>query len=144
MKPAWAKIPVDVVLKMAFFIPDADTLFAVLEALQPYNVLGPLEHLHRLGLVENRLLLWPSLVLNPSILDSVNSSSYEAIAKFYSEVVVENVWHDVAWLQTYLNPKAKMQWRVTNPPESMEALNAWEDFHITQLTFFVNDAFPPY
>ncbi|KAF0731389.1 hypothetical protein Ae201684P_006835 [Aphanomyces euteiches] len=58
--------------------------------------------------------------------------------------LVENVWHDVAWLQTYLNPKAKMQWRVTNPPESMEALNAWEDFHITQLTFFVNDAFPPY
>ncbi|KAH9100957.1 hypothetical protein Ae201684P_007148 [Aphanomyces euteiches] len=47
--PAFSLLPVDVIVNIAFSIPIAADLFAFLEALRPYNLLGPLEHLYQLG-----------------------------------------------------------------------------------------------
>ncbi|KAH9107290.1 hypothetical protein LEN26_011583 [Aphanomyces euteiches] len=45
--PALSLLPVDVITNIAFSIPVAADLFAFLEALRPYNLLGPLEHLYQ-------------------------------------------------------------------------------------------------
>ncbi|KAG9397772.1 hypothetical protein AC1031_016622 [Aphanomyces cochlioides] len=43
--PVRSLLPLDVFIKIAFYLPGAADLFAFLEALRPYNLLGPLEHL---------------------------------------------------------------------------------------------------
>ncbi|KAH9163464.1 hypothetical protein LEN26_000506 [Aphanomyces euteiches] len=113
MSSPWSLLPIDVVLNAASFLSSKD-MFAFLEALHPYINLGPLEHLYRLGLTHNHKKLWPSLYLHPTMLGSEYQSLYEAIAKYYKNVVLEANWQDVLWLQTQLNPLAKLEWSITD------------------------------
>ncbi|KAG9397774.1 hypothetical protein AC1031_016624 [Aphanomyces cochlioides] len=111
-------LPVDVIIKIAFCIPVAADLFAFLEALRPYNLLGPLEHLYQLGMrLDRSFYLWPCLRLPPSLDEW--SVSYEAIAKYYSKVIIYDFKH-ATWLKYHLNPTVKIEWVVKNFPAAWE------------------------
>ncbi|KAH9123334.1 hypothetical protein LEN26_009962 [Aphanomyces euteiches] len=105
--PTCAGLPFDVVVKIAFAIPDIEDLFSFLDALRPAKVLGPLESLYRLGLSEKRRDLWPSLRLDSSIRQSPRCCLYEDIAKYYPKVVVEEAL-DAEWLIKL--DVAKIEW----------------------------------
>ncbi|KAG9399802.1 hypothetical protein AC1031_011224 [Aphanomyces cochlioides] len=130
--PVWTQLPPDVVMKIAFFILDPSELFDFLEVLRPYNVLGPLEHLHTLGLANKHAELWPSLYLTSAILKSSERSSYEAIARYYSNVVVDDI-SDGEWLKCHLNPMADIEWICWKLPIPTGTLDKCTDLKITRL-----------
>ncbi|KAH9117213.1 hypothetical protein AeMF1_008981 [Aphanomyces euteiches] len=135
MHPKLATLPVDVLLKIVFAIPDAQDMFAVIEALSLKYKVGPLYHLYRLSLSSrHRINLHPKLWLKPSILGSSQDKfSYESIAKLYDKVIVEANWHDLHWLKLYLNPTAKIDWKIKDFPFMTEISEDWFDLQITQL-----------
>ncbi|CAK4077563.1 unnamed protein product [Aphanomyces euteiches] len=137
---AWTVLPEDLIVKIAFSIPDAADLFTFLEALVPLEVLGPLEHLHKLGLERDTKDLWPCLLLNSTTLKAKFRSSYEVIAKYYSSVLVVDVT-DVTWLRKHLNPAVQVEWIASQFPIPQDILNDWTDLRITQFygTFYNND-----
>ncbi|KAH9117406.1 hypothetical protein AeMF1_008820 [Aphanomyces euteiches] len=130
--PAWTILPTDVIVKIAFFIPDESDLFTFLEALRTFNVLGPLEHLHKLGLKRKHEELWPTLKITPAVLESQFSTLFEAIAKFYSHVVIKDMT-DVKWLRKHLNPAVQVEWITDEFPVPQEISDKWTDFRITRL-----------
>ncbi|KAH9122997.1 hypothetical protein AeMF1_005912 [Aphanomyces euteiches] len=80
IKSVTSVVPVDIVVNVAFFIPDWATLLVYLKALDPAGVLGPLEHLWQLYMIGwNSDNLWPHLDLTRGDEDSQhepnNSSS---------------------------------------------------------------------
>ncbi|KAH9186400.1 hypothetical protein AeNC1_011622 [Aphanomyces euteiches] len=95
---AWSRLPVEVVVKIAFAIPDPDDLFDFLEALRPYKVLGPLEDLYQLGLAFAHSDLWPLLRIPYVMTKSPKRHWYDNIARYYPKVVVEGKL-DVEWLK---------------------------------------------
>ncbi|KAG9402890.1 hypothetical protein AC1031_006436 [Aphanomyces cochlioides] len=130
--PVCSLLPVDVIVKIAFSIPVAADLFAFLVALRPYNLQGPLEHLYQLGLkLDRSFYLWPCLLLPPSLEEW--STSYEAIAKYYSKVVIEYLGQ-ATWLKKHLNPQTKIEWDVDEFPTSVSEIadEAW-DLRITRV-----------
>ncbi|KAG9397842.1 hypothetical protein AC1031_016552 [Aphanomyces cochlioides] len=132
MKPDWVALLPDIVVKIAFSIPDAKDLLAFLKALGPYNLLGPLEYLYQLSLSRHCMDLWPVLRLRPSILGSVRKTSFEAIAKFYGDVILQEDWDNVEWLKTYLNPMAQIEWNL-NVYRSRDVVDGWSDMRITRM-----------
>ncbi|KAG9397803.1 hypothetical protein AC1031_016597 [Aphanomyces cochlioides] len=134
MQPVLATLPVDVLIKIVFAIPDAQDIFAVIEALSPNYKVGPLYHLYRLSLSSrHRINLHPKLWLKPSILGSQEKFSYEAIAKFYDKVIVDADWHDLHWLKLHLNPITKIEWKIKDFPCMTEISEDWFALQITQL-----------
>ncbi|CAK5059490.1 unnamed protein product [Aphanomyces euteiches] len=133
MQSVWITLPVDIVIKIAFAVPDAAGLLAFLKVLRPYNVLGPLEHLFRLSLTHKVWDLWPCLRLAPSTLGSTEQSSYEFIAKYYVKVLVGPGWNDVEWLKAHLNPMAKVAWHIKDLPSTTEIADDWFDLQIPEL-----------
>ncbi|CAK4700515.1 unnamed protein product, partial [Aphanomyces euteiches] len=126
--------PVDIIIKIAFCIPDTADLFAFLEALRPYNLLGPLEHLYQLGMrLERSFYLWPCLRLPPSLHDW--SQPYEAIAKYYSKVIIYDFKH-ATWLKHHLNPTVKIEWVVKSFPAPWEIPKDTWELRITQAVHF--------
>ncbi|KAH9142698.1 hypothetical protein AeRB84_013247 [Aphanomyces euteiches] len=131
--PAFSLLPVDVIINIAFSIPVAADLFAFLEALRPYNLLGPLEHLYQLGMqLDRSFYLWPCLRI-PSLVDEL-SISYEAIAKYYSNVVIQDLGQ-ATWLKKHLGPQTKIEWIVNHFPTSTKEIvdDVW-DLHITRVS----------
>ncbi|CAK4093559.1 unnamed protein product [Aphanomyces euteiches] len=74
MTPIWSELTVDIVLTIAFSIPEASSLFAFLEALRPYKMLGPLEHLYLLGLTH-----WLKTYLSPTTQISWNLQDMDTV-----------------------------------------------------------------
>ncbi|KAG9403202.1 hypothetical protein AC1031_005855 [Aphanomyces cochlioides] len=137
---AWTVLPEDLIIKIAFSIPDVADLFTFLKALVPLNVLGPLEDLHKLGLVRDTKDLWPCLRLDSTILESKFRSSYEDVAKYYSSVLIIDMT-DVKWLRKHLNPAVHVEWIACQFPIPQEILNEWTELRITRLygVFYKND-----
>ncbi|CAK4068324.1 unnamed protein product [Aphanomyces euteiches] len=129
---ALSLLSVDIVVAIAFYIPDASDLFAFLEALRPYNMLGPLEILLELDQqLDRSSFLWPTLRLPVPL--GPWSFSYESIAKFYSTVAISNL-NEMAWLKTHLHPKAKLAWFLDEFPATMDILDDYWAGRITQLS----------
>ncbi|KAG9397847.1 hypothetical protein AC1031_016557 [Aphanomyces cochlioides] len=118
MKWVWSALPVDIVVKIALFIPNPEDLFAFLQVLRPLSDLD----------------LWPPLFLNSSILGSHNMISYETIVKYYANVIVEEIWDDVDWLKMHLNPRTKMEWSIHDSSVTGDTFKAFADLRITGLT----------
>ncbi|KAH9139210.1 hypothetical protein AeRB84_016515 [Aphanomyces euteiches] len=129
---AWTVLPRDLIIKIAFSIPDAADLFSFLKALLSFNVLGPLKHLHDLGLKQKHRDLWPCLRLNTATLVSRFKSSYDVIAKYYSSVLIHDVT-DVKWLRKHLNPAVQVEWIAGGLPIPQEILDEWTELRITRL-----------
>ncbi|KAH9185724.1 hypothetical protein AeNC1_012300 [Aphanomyces euteiches] len=131
--PACLMLPVDVVMKIAFAIPDADDFFAFLEVLiSPLNNLGPLEPLHQLGKSVDHEDLWPTLCLGSSTPDTSSRSSFEAITKLYLHVAVDDTC-DAQWLLGHLNSMATVEWTINRLSAINELPDGWFDLPITRL-----------
>ncbi|KAG9397834.1 hypothetical protein AC1031_016544 [Aphanomyces cochlioides] len=125
---AWAKIPVDIITKIAFSIPDAVDLFAFLEVLRPYNLLV------------SHSSLWPNLRINSKT--SAHLSEIEEIVKYYANVSVEDDWIDAEWLKTHLNPMTNIEWDVYSFPIPTETLDDLYDVRITRLNLYLDGPTP--
>ncbi|KAF0723446.1 hypothetical protein Ae201684P_007263 [Aphanomyces euteiches] len=137
------ELPVDIIVKIAFYIPDATDFFKFLEALRPCYMLGPLEHLYKLGLTYDRNELWPILVLKSSLVDSVDRYAFEEIVKCYSHVEVEEVWTNVEWLQKNISPWTKIDWIIRNSIPTAKVLDDLINVRITRLSFVFYDEVAP-
>ncbi|KAG9397846.1 hypothetical protein AC1031_016556 [Aphanomyces cochlioides] len=96
--PSCSFLPADILVKVAIFIADAEDLFAFLEALHRFNILGPLEQIYKLGAKQKHANLWPSLRIETRSRNSRRRHSYEAIARYFPKVVVKDV-EDIEWLK---------------------------------------------
>ncbi|KAG9397835.1 hypothetical protein AC1031_016545 [Aphanomyces cochlioides] len=132
-KPKLITLPIEAIIKIVFAIPDAKDLFAFLEALRPHIDLGPLDNLYSLSLAHEHEVFWPKLYLEPSILDSIDRSAFEALARHYPIVRVRNVWQDAAWLKSHLKPTAKITWDIENYPAVINIEDDWSNLRITRL-----------
>ncbi|CAK5191721.1 unnamed protein product, partial [Aphanomyces euteiches] len=78
-KTILAKLPIEVLVKIVFSIPDAAEMLAFLELLRPYVTLGPLEYLYQLGCSMDHDDLWPTLLLCEETLETLSGTPHEAI-----------------------------------------------------------------
>ncbi|KAG9399786.1 hypothetical protein AC1031_011209 [Aphanomyces cochlioides] len=140
MKSVWSTLPADLVIKIAFALPNASDLFALLEVLRSLINLGPLESLYRLGLTHNHSDLWPSLCLKPSILSSQEISAFEEVAQYYKNVQTKEFWSSegVEWLKANLNPMATIQWEVQESPVMVDVGSDWSELRIHSLCFHLS------
>ncbi|KAH9158566.1 hypothetical protein LEN26_002883 [Aphanomyces euteiches] len=108
MKPSMLSLlPLDVVVKIVFFVREWNDVLALLQALRPSNVLGPLESLWRLQMLNwKECYLWPTLDLRK--LDETSRADVEKIAKFYSTVTVD-VTMNLDWFCQYIHPNASVE-----------------------------------
>ncbi|KAH9188653.1 hypothetical protein AeNC1_009368, partial [Aphanomyces euteiches] len=133
-------LPADLVIKIAFALPNASDLFALLEVLRPHINLGPLEPLYRLGLTYDHSDLWPSLRLGPSTLSSQDCSLIQEVTQFYGSVEIKEFWSSegVEWLKANLNPMATIQWEIRDPPAMSNFAGNWSDLRIHSLCFHLS------
>ncbi|KAF0716827.1 Aste57867_2646 [Aphanomyces stellatus] len=125
-------LPPEVLFKIALCIDDADTFFALLDALSSPNTRGPfLNAIWLLGFKRPRTHLWPTLHLHSheSLVDSAS------IAKIYSHVAVHDVY-DVAWLRQVLRPDATISWYVTSHEVNTTSVDEWTTLRITHVHAF--------
>ncbi|KAH9141815.1 hypothetical protein AeRB84_014053 [Aphanomyces euteiches] len=136
--PAIATLPVDVLLKIAFTIPDAEDLFAFLEALRVDIDLGPLEYLHQLGQTHEHTDLWPTLFLDSLLLDELSTSPCQAVVKYYPSVIVEDGWENIEWLKAHVNPMATVEWYVNGFPQTVKNVDDWAKLQITKASITID------
>ncbi|KAG9399911.1 hypothetical protein AC1031_011376 [Aphanomyces cochlioides] len=108
MKPSmFSLLPFDILVKIVFFICEWNDVLALLEVLRPANVLGPLESLRRLHLLNwGESNLWPKLDLTN--LNEASRVDIEKIVKFYSKVIV-NIKTNVNWVRQYVHPNTSVE-----------------------------------
>ncbi|KAF0731358.1 hypothetical protein Ae201684P_006867 [Aphanomyces euteiches] len=129
-------LPVDAIIKIVFFIPDPEDLFAFLGTLRPHIALGPLEDLYQLGLAHDHSSLWPALTLDCLMKDTLSIVLCESIAKLYSQVLINDSWFSVDWLKKHLNPIAAIEWGSDEFPSTIAKKDDWVDLRITRLYLF--------
>ncbi|KAH9124527.1 hypothetical protein AeMF1_004727 [Aphanomyces euteiches] len=117
-------VPVDIVVNVAFFIPDWTTLLFFLKALRSAGIFGPLEHLWQLHVTgwdsDN---LWPHLDLRRINEDS--QTHLEAIAKYFPVVILDSTMSPTT-LARYITPKTNFHWVGIVPDElDQDLLNKW-------------------
>ncbi|CAK4171904.1 unnamed protein product [Aphanomyces euteiches] len=108
-KKFWLDVPLEIVIKITFSIPEAKDVMAFLEALRPHVDLGPLEHLTQLDLANNAGDFWPILRLRPGI--PTKLLGHESIVKYFSKAYIENAF-DVEWVKKYLHPSVELSWMI--------------------------------
>ncbi|KAH9150085.1 hypothetical protein AeRB84_007017 [Aphanomyces euteiches] len=126
-------LPLDMVVKIAFFIPEWTTLELFMRALRPANSLGPLEHLWQLQHLKwNPSNLWPHLKL--SKLDEPSRLYVECIAKYYSSIQVDKSV-DPLWLQQFIRHSTCIEWfrSWTDDAFHFEWLKKWKTFRLTKM-----------
>ncbi|KAH9082668.1 hypothetical protein LEN26_021251 [Aphanomyces euteiches] len=125
------ELPLDIIVKIAFFIPNWSTMELFMRALRPANVLEPLEHLWQLQQLNwNPRDLWPHLNLRK--LDEPCRSHVECLAKYYSVIQVDKTV-DPLWLRQHTNSSTCIQWwRWHNDTTSdFGWLTQWKNFRLT-------------
>ncbi|KAG9399958.1 hypothetical protein AC1031_011424 [Aphanomyces cochlioides] len=131
-EPGTPSLPIDIVVKVAFFIPDWSTVLVQLDALRPAGVLGPLEHLWQLkALGWSEYDLWPRLDL---VRMTDAHFHVEGIAKYYSNIVVTNDAHP-EWLRDYVSPTTCIHWMELHYCKGTEVkwLEQYDNFRMTSL-----------
>ncbi|KAH9103193.1 hypothetical protein LEN26_015348 [Aphanomyces euteiches] len=136
-------LPVDIIIKIAFLLPDLKDVFALLNALRPHIALEPLEYLYQLSLTHDHSSLWTTLTLASSMNDTISIVLYESIAKYYSSVVVEDSWFSIDWLKKHLHSMATIQWDAQEFPLTDDNVDEWADLRITDLYLSINNATSP-
>ncbi|KAH9112768.1 hypothetical protein AeMF1_012968 [Aphanomyces euteiches] len=119
----------EIVVNIAFYLEDWETLKLFLEAFRFPNLLGPLENLqqlHRLGW--DWYALWPCLDLRE--MDDSSLGFVLGIAKYFSKVRVDDKI-DIEWFSRYFDPKASIKY--FGPNICPNALVQWKRFRITKV-----------
>ncbi|KAH9138569.1 hypothetical protein AeRB84_017121 [Aphanomyces euteiches] len=134
-------LPVDLVVTIAFFIPEFETFTLYLKALRAVNALGPLEHLWKLH--RHHKNGWPEQSfwrqLNLSAIGDECRGHVEHIAKYFSKIIV-NSGEDPAWLYRYIPPTASIYWTEVESERPSDVL--WER-HFRIVSLNVNSTFSP-
>ncbi|KAG9397798.1 hypothetical protein AC1031_016562 [Aphanomyces cochlioides] len=130
MRSVWSKLPQEVVVKISFFIQDANDLLAFLEDVQRDTDLGPLKQLYLLGKSNCAMDFWPSSWIVPWIQEVLSCYPNDSIAKYYSKITLEDDF-DVEWIKRHVNPMAHFQWIVWT---SEITLDDWKDLRIVFMT----------
>ncbi|CAK4082422.1 unnamed protein product [Aphanomyces euteiches] len=130
-------LPLDIVVKVVFYIGEWYNVVAFLEALRPRKMLGPLEHLWQLHLMAWKAPdLWPLLDLTDS--GQAFKVHLEGIVKLYSKVLV-NLTTDVAWFRQIALPTVAVHWTCTHlrsksrPFVDLNTINQWKNFQIVSI-----------
>ncbi|KAF0714341.1 Aste57867_3918 [Aphanomyces stellatus] len=131
-------VPPDVLVRIAHCIGDAGTLFSFLEALgTPEARGGSLESLWQLGLVHERMTLWPMLRLSNGLMES-SMAHVEEVISMYSAIQI--CWaDDIDWLISHLRLPTKVEWNVflpgsfCGPIPDCEWFDKWSHLPITSL-----------
>ncbi|KAH9191769.1 hypothetical protein AeNC1_006253 [Aphanomyces euteiches] len=148
IKSTVAKLPLEVVIKIAFLISGGADMLAFLEALRSEINLGPLEHLYQIGRTVHHSELWPSLWLHDEVFEALLVPPRQAILKYYSKVTIDidgfnasniNGFNAIEWLKTHLNPKVTVDWSIHNGSEAIKNLEFWTTLYITEATITIDN-----
>ncbi|CAK4668106.1 unnamed protein product [Aphanomyces euteiches] len=139
-KTILAKLPIEVLVKIVFSIPDAAEMLAFLELLRPYVTLGPLEYLYQLGCSMDHDDLWPTLLLCEETLETLSGTPYEAIVQYYPNLIIEFEGTEaIEWLRTHLNPRTSIEWCVNDVPAAVENVHFWANMRITKASIMIEN-----
>ncbi|CAK4196081.1 unnamed protein product [Aphanomyces euteiches] len=133
-----AKLPPDVIINIAFSMPEAKDVFAFLEALRPFINLGPLEHLYQLGRSFHHGDVWPSLWLKDQIFDALSIPPRQSIVTYFPAVTIDDGWDAIEWYKMHLNPSAKVEWCITTIPKTINNFEVWTNMRITDVTITIS------
>ncbi|KAH9109459.1 hypothetical protein LEN26_014019 [Aphanomyces euteiches] len=123
-----SSLPSDFVVNIAFFIPEWSTVVEYLKALRPLGILGPLEHLYQLHLLNWRPgYRWTRLSLTN--MTEPCRVHVESIAKFFPEFRV-NDQTDINWCRKFLEPNASIFFMDLNF-DDLGIIRKWTPFRIT-------------
>ncbi|KAH9123204.1 hypothetical protein AeMF1_005756 [Aphanomyces euteiches] len=130
-------LPTEVMVKIAFFIPEWSDLEHFLNAFEPNSdILGPLENLRKLIMLGWRSIdLWPRL--NLSKFNAPSRIPLEGIAKYYSKVAV-NEKTDVVWVRQFVDPMAAISWTKSHDYRGYiqpNMIQRWKECQITSINF---------
>ncbi|KAH9095361.1 hypothetical protein LEN26_017870 [Aphanomyces euteiches] len=124
------QLPIDIAVKIAFFIPERSSLELFMMALRPAHSLGPLEHLWQLLQLETSWMVWPHLTLITT--DEPFRLHIEHITQYYSVIQV-NETVDPMWLRKYVDHLMRIHWSRSRDdgPSDFEWLTQWKNFRLT-------------
>ncbi|KAG9399927.1 hypothetical protein AC1031_011392 [Aphanomyces cochlioides] len=124
----------DILMNVAFFLPDWATFELFYQALSPWKVLETLDnlwHLQSLGWASGDV--WPCL--NLTKMNESSRSHVEAIAPYYSKVVVTEKT-DAVWFRQFVLPTASIDWRLSRKflrRIDLKHLKPWKKARITSI-----------
>ncbi|KAH9151565.1 hypothetical protein LEN26_003839 [Aphanomyces euteiches] len=138
VKPGVTTLPIDVLIKIVFFITHVKDLLSFLKTLRPAINLGPLELLHQLGSTLEHSSFWPTLLIDASTIGVLTTSPHRDIVKYYSNVTIEyGGWEIFRWMRKYLSPKAAIEWHIDTIPEKINNVDNWTSFRITDVSIAI-------
>ncbi|CAK4145110.1 unnamed protein product, partial [Aphanomyces euteiches] len=124
----------DIVIKLVFFLPDWSTVVNFLKAFHRANLLGPLEHLWELHLLD-----WkpddPWTRLDLTKLSGPFRVHIEQIAKYFPEASVDG-YTNVKWCREYINRATAIHYiRFCDFKPSVDStiLKPWTPFRLLSL-----------
>ncbi|KAF0697639.1 Aste57867_11688 [Aphanomyces stellatus] len=143
-----SRMPPELLVKIALYIPDAPTMFNLFEALGKPDARGLLlNSLWRLGLKMDRKKLWPVLSINgQETLDPSIACLMEIVMGMYVRVSIDGGLFDLLWLRQQLHPQTGVE--LINPTTAVASasaqLDTWyttcADMRITRLLIDFSDA----
>ncbi|KAH9122167.1 hypothetical protein AeMF1_006423 [Aphanomyces euteiches] len=122
---SWSELPLEIIIKIAFSIPDAKDVMSFLEALRPHVDLGPLDHLTQLDLTNNASNIWPTLKPEKDV--QRKFVGHECILQHYTAIEVNHNF-DIEWIKKHMNASAWVHWETVNRFFSMDSLPIIQTF----------------
>ncbi|KAF0690998.1 Aste57867_17699 [Aphanomyces stellatus] len=118
--------PLELLWKVAAWIPDSTTFFSLLEALGSSSGRGPFEPLWQIGMTwqpQWRSRLWPQLGLSQNLIqDDVNRAYVEASLAHCPSALINFVWdNDIEWLVRHVRPPIALEWDANLPSTPSDA-----------------------
>ncbi|KAF0687328.1 Aste57867_20938 [Aphanomyces stellatus] len=135
------RLPADLVVHVAFWCPDVDTISAYLEVLgsRIHAQDGPLAHLDRLRMMRGMAALWPTLRLDECTGQA--RRHFEAIVGLYHTIDIVDNSVDGPWLRRHLQPTTAVALRYM-PHHLNEMTHQWyEDMSTLRVTHVVWPSF---
>ena len=132
---SWS-LPSDILIKIAFFIPESEDLIGFLESLRPYHNLGPLECLYEWGIQYDHATLGPAM----EFLEQEKVWNLKALIFMifmYPNVTFDNLvgQKNLQWINENVNPLTRQEWIPDYPLPITESFwTAWVNMRIVSLT----------
>ncbi|KAH9138300.1 hypothetical protein AeRB84_017367 [Aphanomyces euteiches] len=133
-------LPLEMMSKIAFYIPEWCDLKNFMQVFRPLHALVSLEHLWQLHFEYNwdGRDLWPRLVMDQYPRGNERGMTAEAlghlaaIIKHYSEVAVDGRTN-LKWIHKHIDPKTSITWKESWDWPRPKALIKWKSCRITRL-----------
>ncbi|KAH9090257.1 hypothetical protein LEN26_018906 [Aphanomyces euteiches] len=128
-------LPSEVVINLALYLEEWETVKLFLEAFRPTNLLGPLENLRQLEILGwTQRNLWPRLYL--TLMDEESLQYVQGVAKYYTKVFVDDKI-DVDWFSCNFGPETSIIYLGSDVGPS--TLIKWKGFRITAVNYLCRE-----